>query len=1005
MKETHAETTPGDKIFSPKVDESLYSRQIYVMGNEAMKRMLSSHVLVLGLCNAGLEIVKNISLAGIKTISIYDPLPLKADHLSTLFYCTESDIGDRIDKSAEYKLKELNTQVKIEVLECIPEDIRMYSAVVVNDKSVPEQIRINDQCRVHNIPFISVQCRGLFFQVFCDFGDGFITSDTNGEAPYTGTIKCVTPTGMVSLVEEERHSLEDGDEIEIKSVNARYTVTDTKAFTFSLCGYSGEDLSGMTFEQIKKKKVISCKSLKDSVVHPVIQTEGREASVLHKCFMYEHVSQGMDAYLQAHPTEIEDIPVVEEYFRAPAITIAPIASVAGGIAAHEVLKACSGKFTPIHQFMYFHVMELLNAIRKSKSTQPHEKTIESHEGSSQNEEGTGTSTSTSTSAGTSTSTGTKGVQDKSVNISSESVKDTQSMRYTPLEQIFGQDSLYKIHKAGVFIVGAGAIGCEHIKNISMLGMGRSGTRVITDMDAIEKSNLNRQFLFRAHDISAMKSVVAAREGDALNPGAPQNIQAYTTRVGKEAEHLFNDEFFGRIDIVLNALDNVDARLYMDNRAVYHRVPVIDAGTLGSKGHTQTIIPYITEHYGNSNDPQEKSIPLCTIRNFPYLPVHCVEWALADFKTLFYERIVEGKDALSTLGVEPLSEAMHTLLFSAPKTPSDAVKEAVHLFQERFTEGPNKLCESFPKDHVTEEGTPFWVPPKRMPSPETLSFNDPLHTGYLRSAYYLICRTLGVPGDVSYEDALKIYQNPDTSPTTRTPPQESDRPSVILTEEEFEKDSSTNSHVEYVAFASNIRAKIYGISSLDILEVKRISGRIIPAIATTTSVVSGLAVLECIKYLITKPTDVSDKSLSEPSDDSIFRNSFVSLALSVLMQSEPIPPYKEKVALPNKEIFVSPWDLVEVQDIPLSEIMHKLGDEWGVEIHTVMSDLTVLYCSFYNAAKFKQNLSKTPSEILYPMGIPVGVRSARIDMVVEGEDGNDLPVPFVKVIFTESTNTA
>ncbi|KAI5126325.1 ubiquitin-activating enzyme E1 [Nematocida parisii] len=989
MKETHAETSPGDKIFSPKVDESLYSRQIYVMGNEAMKRMLSSHVLVLGLCNAGLEIVKNISLAGIKTISIYDPVALKAEHLSTLFYCTESDIGDRIDKSAEYKLKELNTHVKIEVLESVPEDIRVYSAVVVNDKSVPDQVRINDQCRVHNIPFISVQCRGLFFQVFCDFGDGFITSDTNGEAPYTGTIKCVTPTGMVSLVEEERHSLEDGDEIEIKSVSARYTVTDTKAFTFSLCGYSGEDLSGMSFDQIKKKKVISCKSLKDSIAHPVIQTEGREASVLHKCFMYEHVSQGMDAYLQAHPTEIEDIPVVEEYFRAPAITIAPIASVAGGIAAHEVLKACSGKFTPIHQFMYFHAMELLNALRKPNTPGSDKGRSPPREGSSHGEDRTST-----------------GAQDnKSVNPSSGSVGDSPSVRYTPLEQIFGEEALYKIQSAGVFIVGAGAIGCEHIKNISMLGMGRSGTRVITDMDAIEKSNLNRQFLFRAHDISAMKSVVAAREGDALNPGAPQNIQAYTTRVGKEAEHLFNDEFFGRIDLVLNALDNVDARLYMDNRAVYHRVPVIDAGTLGSKGHTQTIIPYITEHYGNSNDPQEKSIPLCTIRNFPYLPVHCVEWALADFKALFYERILEGKEALSTLGVEPLAESMQTLLFSAPRTPSDAVKEAVRLFQERFTEGPEKLCDSFPRDHVTEEGTPFWVPPKRMPVPETLSFTDPLHTGYLRSTYYLICRTLGVPGDVPYDDALQMYQHPETSPTTRTPPQDSDRPTVTLTEEEFEKDSATNSHVEYVAFASNIRARVYGIPSLDVLEVKRISGRIIPAIATTTSVVSGLAVLEGIKYLVTKPTGTPGESAGESPGDSIFRNSFVSLALSVLMQSEPIPPYKEKVALPNKEIFVSPWDLVEVRDIPLSEIMHKLGAEWGVDIHTVMSDLTVLYCSFYNAAKFKENLSKTPSEILYPMGVPVGVRSARIDMVVEGEDGDDLPVPFVKVIFAVGENTA
>ncbi len=47
-------------------------------------------------------------------------------------------------------------------------------------------------------------------------------------------------------------------------------------------------------------------------------------------------------------------------------------------------------------------------------------------------------------------------------------------------------------------VGAGAIGCEILKNFAMMGVGASpeGTVFVTDMDIIEKSNLNRQFLFR-----------------------------------------------------------------------------------------------------------------------------------------------------------------------------------------------------------------------------------------------------------------------------------------------------------------------------------------------------------------------------------------------------------------------------------------------------------------------------------------------------------------------------
>ena len=53
-------------------------------------------------------------------------------------------------------------------------------------------------------------------------------------------------------------------------------------------------------------------------------------------------------------------------------------------------------------------------------------------------------------------------------------------------------------KQKYFVVGAGAIGCELLKNFAMVGLGASeeGKIIVTDMDHIEKSNLNRQFLFR-----------------------------------------------------------------------------------------------------------------------------------------------------------------------------------------------------------------------------------------------------------------------------------------------------------------------------------------------------------------------------------------------------------------------------------------------------------------------------------------------------------------------------
>merc|ERR1719493_354837 len=124
------------------------------------------------------------------------------------------------------------------------------------------------------------------------------------------------------------------------------------------------------------------------------------------------------------------------------------------------------------------------------------------------------------------------------------------------------------------------------------------------MDIIEKSNLNRQFLFRPWDVQKPKSVTAANAVRAMNP--KMNVVAMQDRVGPETESSFNDDFFESLDGVANALDNVEARNYMDRRCVYYRLPLLESGTLGTKGNTQVVIPDVTESYSSSQDPPEKS---------------------------------------------------------------------------------------------------------------------------------------------------------------------------------------------------------------------------------------------------------------------------------------------------------------------------------------------------------------------------------------------------------------
>jgi molybdopterin/thiamine biosynthesis adenylyltransferase len=91
-------------------------------------------------------------------------------------------------------------------------------------------------------------------------------------------------------------------------------------------------------------------------------------------------------------------------------------------------------------------------------------------------------------------------------------------------------------------IGAGAIGCEMLKNFAMLGVGGGdGLITVTDNDLIEKSNLNRQFLFRPKDIQKPKSTSAANAAIAMNPSL--KVDAHLNKVGQESENLYTDGFF------------------------------------------------------------------------------------------------------------------------------------------------------------------------------------------------------------------------------------------------------------------------------------------------------------------------------------------------------------------------------------------------------------------------------------------------------------------------------
>ncbi|OCT66815.1 hypothetical protein XELAEV_180381002mg, partial [Xenopus laevis] len=138
---------------STEIDEGLYSRQLYVLGHDAMKRMQNSNVLISGMSGLGVEIAKNIILAGVKSVTIHDQHNTEWTDLSSQFYLRESDIGKNRAEVSHPRLAELNTYVPVSSSTGPLTDhfLSAFQLVILTASSLEEQLQIGDFCHSHDI--------------------------------------------------------------------------------------------------------------------------------------------------------------------------------------------------------------------------------------------------------------------------------------------------------------------------------------------------------------------------------------------------------------------------------------------------------------------------------------------------------------------------------------------------------------------------------------------------------------------------------------------------------------------------------------------------------------------------------------------------------------------------------------------------------------------------------------------------------------------------------------
>ena len=149
---------------------------------------------------------------------------------------------------------------------------------------------------------------------------------------------------------------------------------------------------------------------------------------------------------------------------------------------------------------------------------------------------------------------------------------THQSKLEQLIDLFGKETADKIFYAKILVVGAGGIGCELVKCLSLAGVRNIS---IIDLDTIDISNLNRQFLFRREHVDQPKSTTLKLQIEKQNPDI--KIDAY---LGKIQEERFGYSFFKGFDLVINALDNIEARKHVNRMCFNLGLPLIDAGTNG-----------------------------------------------------------------------------------------------------------------------------------------------------------------------------------------------------------------------------------------------------------------------------------------------------------------------------------------------------------------------------------------------------------------------------------------
>ena len=580
--------------------------------------------------------------------------------------------------------------------------------------------------------------------------------------------------------------------------------------------------------------------------------------------------------------------------------INPICTFLGGIVSQEAIKI-TGKYTPVYQWLRFDFFETIG------------------------------------------------------NLPNNVNRNLLNCRYDDQIAIFGQELQEKLNNINIFMVGAGALGCEYIKNFALMGIScKKGKITITDNDNISLSNLNRQFLFHKNDVkeNTSKSFCAKRE--ALKINKDMNIKDYQLLINDDTRDIFNDKFIEKQNILISAVDNLSARKYIDNLSTFFNKIYINSGTEGTKANSGIYYPNKTICMNDLSFNEKNEIPICTLKIFPTKIEHCIEFSKIVFKELFEQYISDIKLILEDeeqfynilneindrnqlyLILEIFKNLFHILGNPSQYT---IIQYAIFIFTYYFEYNINKILKENATSYSNKNSN-------KRPSPLKIDLTDDNTILFFKSFYYILSDIINFNEELDIGKIKIIISRENIS--IKQDILENQKQILNFHEEisclikdnkvkenlysmkqiNFEKDNDDNYHINFILSFSNLRANNYNIEKTDFLNAKEIAGNIIPAIASTTATITGITCLQIYTLLQT------DNLRS-------FRNCDLNLGFSLIDLY--IPEEKRYIteSINNENILIKKvipreytiWDKIDIigPNITVKNFVDYFKDKYNVDI--------------------------------------------------------------------------